>query len=120
VDLFTGALGLVILIVVIVIAVIALIVFIIISRTWYRTAAADEALVITGKAKRGQETSKIEVISGGGLFVNPFTQRSSKLSLRSRSIEIKPTAQAANGDSSRRRALPLAGPRDRGIHDRGA
>ncbi|MFD2759046.1 SPFH domain-containing protein [Gulosibacter faecalis] len=96
-DIFAGALGVIILVVVIAVAIIALIVFIIISRTWYRTAAADEALVITGKAKRGQEHSKIEVISGGGLFVNPFTQRSSKLSLRSRSIEIKPTAQAANG-----------------------
>ncbi|SJM65342.1 SPFH domain-containing protein [Gulosibacter sp. 10] len=85
--------GIVALVIIVVIA----IVFAIITRTWYRTAAADEALVITGKAKRGAESSKIDVVSGGGLFVNPFTQRSSKLSLRSRSIEIKPTAQAANG-----------------------
>ncbi|MGO1544206.1 MAG: SPFH domain-containing protein [Gulosibacter sp.] len=85
--------GIIVLVVVVVLA----IVFAIITRTWYRTAAADEALVITGKAKRGAESSKIDVVSGGGLFVNPFTQRSSKLSLRSRSIEIKPTAQAANG-----------------------
>lgn len=80
----------------IVLAVIAGIVFLIVSRTWYRTAGADEALIITGKAKKGQE-SKINVVSGGGLFINPFTQRASKLSLRSRSIEIKPTAQAENG-----------------------
>jgi uncharacterized membrane protein YqiK len=49
VDIFAGALGVIILVVVIAVAIIALIVFIIISRTWYRTAAADEALVITGE-----------------------------------------------------------------------
>lgn len=84
-----------IILLVVVLIVVAIIVAIL-SRSWYRTAGADEALIITGKARRGQ-ASRIGVVSGGGVFVNPFTQRSAKLSLRSRSIEIKPTAQAASG-----------------------
>lgn len=90
-DFLTAPLAIVTTVIVIVILVVAAIVFAIMLRTWYRTAGADEALVITGKAKRDQ-TSTIKVVSGGGLFINPFTQRAAKLSLRSRSIEIKPTA----------------------------
>lgn len=95
-ELFAGPIVVIGIIITLVVLVVAAIFFAIMLRTWYRTAGADEALVITGKAKRDQ-TSKIQVVSGGGLFINPFTQRAAKLSLRSRSIEIKPTAQAANG-----------------------
>ncbi|RRJ86245.1 flotillin family protein [Gulosibacter macacae] len=95
-DFFSSSLATIGIIVAVIILIALAVVFLIISRTWYRTAGADEALIITGKAKKGQ-ASKINVVSGGGLFINPFTQRSAKLSLRSRSIEIKPTAQAANG-----------------------
>lgn len=96
VEFLTAPVAVIGLIILVVLLVIGAIVFLVISRAWYRTAGADEALIITGKAKRGT-ASELKVVTGGGMFINPFIQRAATLSLRSRSIEIKPTAQAENG-----------------------
>ncbi|MFE1644579.1 SPFH domain-containing protein [Microbacterium sp. P01] len=82
-----------------VILVIALIGFLV-FRAWYQVPKADEAIVIVGKKARDStegEANKMTVISGRGAFVNKLTQRSDKVSLRSRQIKFEPTAQTING-----------------------
>ncbi|WP_347977897.1 SPFH domain-containing protein [Microbacterium sp. ProA8] len=82
-----------------VVLVIALIGFIL-FRAWYQVPKADEAIVIVGKKARDStegEANKMTVISGRGAFVNKLTQRSDKVSLRSRQIKFEPTAQTING-----------------------
>lgn len=71
-----------------------------IFRAWYQVPKADEAIVIVGKKARDStegEANKMTVISGRGAFVNKLTQRSEKVSLRSRQIKFEPTAQTING-----------------------
>ncbi|MET0673898.1 MAG: SPFH domain-containing protein [Microbacterium pygmaeum] len=71
-----------------------------IFRAWYQVPKADEAIVIVGKKARDStegEANKMTVISGRGAFVNKLTQRSDKVSLRSRQIKFEPTAQTING-----------------------
>jgi flotillin len=82
-----------------VVFVVALIGFIL-FRSWYQVPKADEAIVIVGKKARDStegEANKMTVISGRGAFVNKLTQRSDKVSLRSRQIKFEPTAQTING-----------------------
>ncbi|MFS0732717.1 SPFH domain-containing protein [Microbacterium sp. 1P10UB] len=72
----------------------------ILFRAWYQVPKADEAIVIVGKKARDStegEANKMTVISGRGAFVNKLTQRSDKVSLRSRQIKFEPTAQTING-----------------------
>jgi flotillin len=72
----------------------------IIFRAWYQVPRADEAIVIVGKKARDStegEANKMTVISGRGALVNKLTQRSDKVSLRSRQIKFEPTAQTING-----------------------
>ena len=113
----------------------------IIFRAWYQVPKADEAIVIVGKKARDStegEANKMTVISGRGAIVNKLTQRSDKVSLRSRQIKIEPTAQTINGvtidltgvalvkigstptGASRGRALRVAGRGHRAVHDRAA
>lgn len=68
-------------------------------RAWYQVPQADEAIVIIGKKQRGEDgaSSNMTVISGGGAFVNKLTQRSDRISLRSRQIKMEPVAQTLNG-----------------------
>ncbi len=69
-------------------------------RAWYQVPKADEAIVIVGKRARDStegEANKMTVISGRGAFVNKLTQRSDRVSLRSRQIKFEPTAQTNNG-----------------------
>ncbi|MDE0545093.1 SPFH domain-containing protein [Microbacterium sp. C7(2022)] len=69
-------------------------------RAWYQVPRADEAIVIVGKKARDStdgEANKMTVITGRGAFVNKLTQRSDKVSLRSRQIKFEPTAQTING-----------------------
>jgi flotillin len=97
------ALGAVPLIIVgiIVLAVIALIY----AKVVYRSAGADEALIITGKRSRkvknadGTETveSGIKVVLGAGVLVRPFFEKVAKLSLSSRAIDINVNAQDSRG-----------------------
>lgn len=70
-----------------------------IFRAWYQVPKADEAIVIVGKKQRSAtgEASAMAVITGGGAFVNKLTQRSDKISLRSRQIRMEPRAQTING-----------------------
>lgn len=84
---------------VVVVLFVALIGFII-FRAWYQVPKADEAIVIVGKKARDSaegEANKMTVITGRGAFVNKLTQRSDKVSLRSRQIKFEPTAQTVNG-----------------------
>lgn len=78
-----------------VVAVIAFILF----RAWYQVPQSDEAIVVVGKKQKGADgsSSNMTVISGGGAFVNKLTQRSDKISLRSRQIKMEPVAQTLNG-----------------------
>jgi flotillin len=68
-------------------------------RAWYQVPQSDEAIVVVGKKQKGADgtSSNMTVITGGGAFVNKLTQRSDKISLRSRQIKMEPTAQTANG-----------------------
>jgi len=68
-------------------------------RAWYQVPQSDEAIVVVGKKQRGSDgtTSNMTVITGGGAFVNKLTQRSDKISLRSRQIKMEPTAQTTHG-----------------------
>ncbi|AZZ48456.1 flotillin family protein [Rathayibacter rathayi] len=68
-------------------------------RAWYQVPQADEAIVIVGKKQKGEDglTSNMTVITGGGAFVNKLTQRSDRISLRSRQIKMEPVAQTKNG-----------------------
>ena len=95
-DLF-GLIGIAVAVgVVLVVALIGFILF----RAWYQVPKADEAIVIVGKKARDStegEANKMTVISGRGAFVNKLTQRSDKVSLRSRQIKFEPTAQTING-----------------------
>jgi flotillin len=60
----------------------------------------DEAIIIVGKKQKNVadgSANNMTVISGGGALVNKLTQRSEKISLRSRQIKFEPTAQTVNG-----------------------
>ena len=72
----------------------------------YRIAEPDEAIIVTGR--KGKTTvdasghsftdlSGQKVVTGGGVFVMPFVQKSFKLSLRSRRLLFNTTAQTKNG-----------------------
>jgi len=79
---------------------VVLIIMLILFRLWYQVPRADEAIVIVGKKARDStegEANKMTVISGRGALVNKLTQRSDKVSLRSRQIKFEPTAQTING-----------------------
>ena len=68
-------------------------------RAWYQVPQSDEAIVVVGKKQKGADgsSSNMTVISGSGAFVNKLTQRSDKISLRSRQIKMEPVAQTLNG-----------------------
>ena len=72
----------------------------------YRIAEPDEAIIVTGrKGKKTidaeghttQDLSGQKVVTGGGVFVMPFVQKSFKMSLRSRRLLFNTTAQAKDG-----------------------
>ncbi len=86
------------------VVVFVLIIALIYSRTLYKNAGPDEALIITGKRSKrtivnGQahETSGQRIVVGQGVFITPFFQKVHKLELRSRAIEITALAQDRNG-----------------------
>lgn len=99
-DLFSPLILLVALAVIVVVA----LVFGAIRR--YRIAEPDEAIIVTGrKGKKTidaeghttQDLSGQKVVTGGGVFVMPFVQKSFKMSLRSRRLLFNTTAQAKDG-----------------------
>ena len=78
-------------------AVIALVLIALSIVKRYRIAKPDEAIIVTGgKGKRvvdqlGHETRDLsgqKVVTGGGVFVLPFVQKSFTISLRSRRLSI--------------------------------
>ncbi len=98
-------LGLGLIPVLIVVAVVLLVVFFISVKRLYRNAGADEALIITGKRSKtitgadgtSNVKSGIKVVHGAGVFVKPFFEKVSKLSLSSRAIDINVNAQDSKG-----------------------
>lgn len=67
-----------------------------VMRSWIKVARADEALVVSGK-KQSTADSNIAVIVNGKAIVNPVTQRSEIISLRSRQVSL--TTEAQSGDN---------------------
>lgn len=67
-----------------------------IMRSWIKVARADEALVVSGR-KQSSGDSNVAVIVNGKAIVNPVTQRSEIISLRSRQISL--TTEAQSGDN---------------------
>lgn len=81
-----------------IVAGIALVAFLIVAlvlKSWIKVARADEALVISGKKQSsGDSHSNVAVIVNGKAVVNPVTQRSEIISLRSRQVSLTTEAQS--------------------------
>ena len=82
---------------------IVLVALVIIKR--YRIAKPDEAIIVTGgKGKEvraadgtvSRDLSGQKVVTGGGVFVLPFVQKSFSISLRSRRLSITTEAQTSH------------------------
>jgi flotillin len=87
-------------------AVIALVLVALIIIKRYRIAKPDEAIIVTGgKGKEvrsadgsvSRDLSGQKVVTGGGVFVLPFVQKSFTISLRSRRLSITTEAQTTDG-----------------------
>lgn len=79
----------------VVVALIVVVIAFVIMRSWIKVARADEALVISGKKQKDVEGgSNIAVIVNGKAIVNPVTQRSEIISLRSRQVSLTTEAQS--------------------------
>ena len=97
-------------------AVLALILVAVIVIRRYRIANPDEAIIVTGRKGKavaganGQTTTDLsgqKVVTGGGIFVLPFVQKSFTLSLRSRQLSITTTAQTSNGITIQAQAVAV-------------
>lgn len=64
-----------------------------IMKSWIKVARADEALVVSGR-KQSSGDSNVAVIVNGKAIVNPVTQRSEVISLRSRQVQVNARAQS--------------------------
>ena len=93
---------------------IVLIALVIIKR--YRIAKPDEAIIVTGgKGKRvtepdgsvSHDLSGQKVVTGGGVFVVPFIQKSFSISLRSRRLAITTEAQTTDGITIQAQAVAV-------------
>ena len=93
---------------------VVLIALVIIKR--YRIAKPDEAIIVTGgKGKKvldeeGHETRDLsgqKVVTGGGVFVLPFVQKSFTISLRSRRLSITTEAQTTDGITIQAQAVAV-------------
>lgn len=82
----------------------------------YRIAEPDEAIIVTGRRGKttvddaGEEVTDLsgqKVVTGGGIFVLPFVQRSFTLSLRSRRLLFETTAQTEDGITIRAEAVAV-------------
>jgi len=72
----------------------------------YQIAKPNEAIIVTGgrgkevideEGKTTRDLSSQRVVTGGGVFVMPFVQRSFKLSLESRKLDLLTEAQTKDG-----------------------
>ncbi len=97
-------------------AIIALVLIALIIIKRYRIAKPDEAIIVTGgKGKeivdaagnRGRDLSGQKVVTGGGVFVLPFVQKSFTISLRSRRLSITTEAQTTDGITMQAQAVAV-------------
>lgn len=72
---------------------VALLIVLLVMKSWIKVARADEALVVSGK-KQSDNESNVAVIVNGKAIVNPVTQRSEIISLRSRQVSLTTEAQS--------------------------
>lgn len=97
-------------------AVVALVLIALVIIKRYRIAKPDEAIIVTGG--RGKETidpsgnktrdlSGQKVVTGGGVFVLPFVQKSFTISLRSRRLSIVTGAQTTDGITIQAQAVAV-------------
>lgn len=82
-----------------------LLIVLLILKGWIKVARADEALVVSGKKSAGD--SNIAVIVNGKAVVNPITQRSEIISLRSRQVSLTTEAQSIDNITLRVDAVAL-------------
>jgi flotillin len=101
---------------IIIAVVVILIILALFTKSRYKIAKPDEAIIVTGrKAKKTvgadgrtiTDLSGQKVVQGGGVFVVPFLQRHFSLSLRSRAIGIQGVAQTRNGVTIRVEAVAV-------------
>lgn len=89
-------------------AVLALILIAIFLVKRYKIADPDQAIIVTGRrGKQSSDLSGQKVVTGGGVFVAPFVQKSFSLSLRSRQLNLNTTAQTENGITITARAVAV-------------
>lgn len=95
-------------------AIIALVLIAMIIVKRYRISKPDEAIIVTGsRGKRGADagpsgdTSGQKVVTGGGVFVLPFIQKSYTLSLHSRRLSIVTEAQTTDGITIQAQAVAV-------------
>lgn len=93
---------------------VVLVAIIIIKR--YQIAKPNEAIIVTGgrgrevvdaKGKTSRDLSSQRVVTGGGVFVMPFVQRSFRLSLESRKLALATEAQTADGITIQAQAVAV-------------
>lgn len=97
-------------------AVIALVLVALVIIKRYRIAKPDEAIIVTGgKGKEvrtadgsvTRDLSGQKVVTGGGVFVLPFVQKSFAISLRSRRLTITTEAQTTDGITIQAQAVAV-------------
>ena len=98
-------------------ALIALVLVALIIIKRYRIAKPDEAIIVTGgKGKevvdpatghKSRDLSGQKVVTGGGVFVLPFVQKSFTISLRSRRLSITTEAQTTDGITMQAQAVAV-------------
>jgi len=97
-------------------AVIALVLIALIIVKRYRIAKPDEAIIVTGgkgklvkdaEGRENRDLSGQKVVTGGGVFVLPFVQKSFSISLRSRRLSISTEAQTTDGITIQAQAVAV-------------
>ena len=97
-------------------AVIALVLIALVIIKRYKIAKPDEAIIVTGgKGKPVMDPSGTvtmdlsgqKVVTGGGVFVLPFVQKSFSMSLRSRRLSITTEAQTTDGITIQAQAVAV-------------
>lgn len=97
-------------------AVVALVLIALVIIKRYRIAKPDEAIIVTGGKGKEVKTadggtvrdmSGQKVVTGGGVFVLPFVQKSFTISLRSRRLSITTEAQTTDGITMQAQAVAV-------------